>query len=101
MIRVVSHGGGVQTMAMLVLAAQGTIDYRTFLFANVGDDSEDKRTLAYYREIAVPYAASHDIELVELHKMHQGPDRNALWPADDGRHTLDSDPGAHVERCFT
>jgi hypothetical protein len=38
--RVVSYGGGVQSNALLVLAAQGRIDYRTFLFANVGDDSE-------------------------------------------------------------
>ena len=27
-LRVVSHGGGVQTTAMLVLAATGRIDYR-------------------------------------------------------------------------
>src|ERR671910_1536926 len=38
--RVVSYGGGVQSNALLELAAQGRIDYRTFLFANVGDDSE-------------------------------------------------------------
>jgi hypothetical protein len=38
--RVVSYDGGVQSNALLVLAAQGRIDYRTFLFANVGDDSE-------------------------------------------------------------
>jgi hypothetical protein len=66
--RVVSHGGGVQTTAMLVLAAQGKLDYQTFLFANVGDDSEHPGTLRYLREIAMPYAAEHGIEIHELHR---------------------------------
>jgi hypothetical protein len=38
-LRVVAHGGGKQTTAVLVLAATGRLDYKTFLFANVGDDS--------------------------------------------------------------
>jgi len=67
-LRVVSHGGGVQTTAMLVLAAQGRIDYHTFLFANVGDDSEHPGTLRYLREIAMPYADAHGITIHELHK---------------------------------
>ncbi|MBO0839122.1 MAG: phosphoadenosine phosphosulfate reductase, partial [Actinobacteria bacterium] len=76
-LRVVSHGGGVQTTAMLVLAAQGRIDYQTFLFANVGDDSEHPGTLRYLREIAMPYAAEHGITIHELSKIrvrgdHQG-----------------------------
>ncbi len=49
-LRVCSYGGGVQPTALLVLAAQGTIDYRTFLFCNVGDDSEHPATLCYVRE---------------------------------------------------
>jgi hypothetical protein len=32
MIRVFSYGGGVQSTAALVLAAQGVIDYHTFLW---------------------------------------------------------------------
>jgi hypothetical protein len=67
--RVVSYGGGVQSNALLVLAAQGRIDYRTFLFANVGDDSEHPATLRYVRDVAMPYAAAHGIELHELHKL--------------------------------
>ncbi|WP_256918783.1 hypothetical protein [Streptomyces hilarionis] len=35
-----SFSGGVQSMAAMVLAATGELDYRTFLMANVGDDSE-------------------------------------------------------------
>lgn len=67
-LRVVSHGGGVQTTALLVLAAQGRIDYQTFLFANVGDDSEHPHSLRYVREIAMPYAAKHGIDLIELRR---------------------------------
>lgn len=65
-LRVVSYGGGVQSTALLVLAAQGYIPHKTFLFANVGDDSEHPSTLRYVREIAFDYAALHGIELHEL-----------------------------------
>lgn len=63
-----SYGGGVQSTALLVLAAQGLIQSRTFLFANVGDDSEEQETLDYVREVAMPYAAEHGIALRELVK---------------------------------
>lgn len=74
-LRAVSHGGGHQTTAMLVLAARGEIDFDLFLFANVGDDSEDPDTLSYMSEVAVPFAAEHGIEIVELRKTrHKKPD---------------------------
>src|SRR5947209_1941983 len=50
MLKVFSFGGGVQSTAALVLAARGEIDYQTFLFANVGGDSENPETLRYVRE---------------------------------------------------
>lgn len=62
-IRAVSYGGGVQSTALLVLAAQGRIDFDLFLMANVGDDSEHPATLEYVRNVAVPYAEKHGIEL--------------------------------------
>lgn len=65
-IKAVSYGGGVQSTALLVLAARGEIDFRTFLFANVGDDSEHPATLEYIREIAAPYAARAGLEVHEL-----------------------------------
>lgn len=68
MIRSVSYGGGVQSTALLVLAARRVIDFPLFLFANVGDDSEHPATLRYVREVAKPYADEHGIELVELHR---------------------------------
>ncbi|MEU4590017.1 phosphoadenosine phosphosulfate reductase [Micromonospora aurantiaca (nom. illeg.)] len=46
-LRAFSYGGGIQSTASLVLAARGVISFRTFLFANVGDDSEDPETLTY------------------------------------------------------
>jgi hypothetical protein len=70
-LRVISYGGGVQSTALLVLAATRRIDFDVFLFANVGDDSEDPATLAYVDRHAKPYAAAHGIELHELRKVCQ------------------------------
>lgn len=70
-VRAFSYGGGQQSVAALVLAATGRIDFRTFLFANVGDDSEQPETLRYAEEYAKPYAAKHGLELVELHRTGQ------------------------------
>lgn len=68
-LRVVSYGGGVQSTALLVLAAQGYVDFPTFLFCNVGDDSEHPDTLAHVREVAFDYAAQHGIRMEELHRV--------------------------------
>ncbi|MFG2716889.1 phosphoadenosine phosphosulfate reductase [Streptomyces sp. NPDC048416] len=67
-MKVISYGGGVQSTALLVLAAQGRIDYSTFLFANVGDDSEHPATLAYIRDIAVPFASNAGLQLHHLRR---------------------------------
>jgi 3'-phosphoadenosine 5'-phosphosulfate sulfotransferase (PAPS reductase)/FAD synthetase len=67
-VRAISYGGGVQSTALLVLAAQGEIDYPVALFANTGDDSEHPATIRYLREVATPYADAHGIELVELQR---------------------------------
>ncbi|MFJ1865495.1 phosphoadenosine phosphosulfate reductase [Streptomyces sp. NPDC088097] len=68
-LRSISYGGGVQSTALLVLAATGRIDFRTFLMANVGDDSENPATMRYLDEHARPYAAEHGIELVLLDRV--------------------------------
>lgn len=65
-IRSFSYGGGVQSTAALVLAAQGKIDFTLFLFSNVGDDSEYPATLKYVNDIAMPYAKANGIDLREL-----------------------------------
>lgn len=68
-MRSFSYGGGVQSTAALVLAAQGRIEFPLFLFANVGDDSEHPKTLAYVENYARPFAAEHGIELVTLERV--------------------------------
>lgn len=68
-LRTVSYGGGVQSTALLVLAAQGYIDAPTFLFANVGEQAEHPDTLRYVRDVAFDYAAAHGIEVHELHRV--------------------------------
>lgn len=77
-IRTVSYGGGVQSTALLVLAAERRIDYPLFLFSNVGDDSEHPATLVYVRDVAMPYAERHGIELAELRKRPKGSERTLL-----------------------
>ena len=71
MIRSFSFGGGRQSTAALVLAAQGVPELagRVFLFANVGEDSERAETLRYVEEYAKPFAADHGIEFHELRKV--------------------------------
>lgn len=67
-LHTISYGGGVQSNALLALAAQGRIEFRTFLFANVGADSENPATLEYVHDVAMPFARQHGIELVELQR---------------------------------
>ncbi len=71
-VKVFSYGGGVQSTAALVLAAQDKIDYRTFLFCNVGDDSENPETLEYVEQVAKPFALANGIDLIELQKTRFG-----------------------------
>jgi hypothetical protein len=52
----------------LVLVSQGQIDYQTFLFSNVGAESENPATLAYLHEVAIPYAKRHGLEIIGLVK---------------------------------
>ncbi|OQO90132.1 phosphoadenosine phosphosulfate reductase [Saccharomonospora piscinae] len=75
---VISYGGGVQSTAMLVLAAQGKLNIDAALFANVGDDSEDPRSLRYVREVAKPYAAAHGIPVHELHRTTRDGTRDTI-----------------------
>ncbi|MFB7269632.1 phosphoadenosine phosphosulfate reductase [Streptomyces sp. NPDC056244] len=70
-MKVISYGGGVQSTALLVLAAHREIDYPTFLFANVGNDSEHPATLAYIREVASPYANRAGIDLHQLNRVRR------------------------------
>ena len=66
-----SCGGGVQSTACLVLAAQGKIPYRTFIFANVGVKAESPATIKYIKEVLKPYAKLHGIEWIEVNKVNR------------------------------
>lgn len=64
---VISYGGGVQSSALIVLAATGELpEFQTALFANVGDDSEHPATLRYVREVMTPWAAARGVTVHEL-----------------------------------
>lgn len=78
-IRSISYGGGVQSTALLVLAAQRRIDFPLFLMANVGEDSEHPDTLAYVRTVAMPYAEKHGVELVMLDRIKRDGSVETLW----------------------
>lgn len=78
-IRAVSYGGGVQSTALLVLAATGRLEADVFVFANVGDDSENPATLDYVRGVAMPYAEANSVELVERRRiLRTGVERTLL-----------------------
>ncbi len=79
MLKVFSYGGGVQSTSALVLAAQGKIDYRTFLFCNVGADSENPATLEYVERVASPFAAQHGLELIELQKVRRNGEIDTVY----------------------
>lgn len=75
-LRGINYGGGVQSTAMIVLAAQHQIDdsmggpVTDAVFANTGDDSEDPRTLTYVRNIMTPWAAAHGITVHEARRTY-------------------------------
>lgn len=70
----ISYGGGVQSTALVVLAALRDPDFESVmggrvtsaLFANVGDDSEHPRTLPFVRDVVTPWAAERDVWVREL-----------------------------------
>ncbi|SFW12726.1 phosphoadenosine phosphosulfate reductase [Amycolatopsis australiensis] len=78
-LSVISYGGGVQSTAMLVLAAQGHILIDAALFANVGDDSEHPATLRYVRDVAEPWATKHGLALHVLDRVKRDGTTETLW----------------------
>jgi hypothetical protein len=79
-VRVFSFGGGVQSTAVLVLQAMGQLcqPYDYFIFANVGEDSENPATLEYIQKYTLPFAKRHNIPLIEVRKtIHKKPE--TLW----------------------
>lgn len=67
-LTIISYGGGVQSTAMLVLAAQGKlgVDVDAAVFANTGDDSEHPATLDFIRDYARPFAEAAGIPIHQV-----------------------------------
>ena len=99
----VSYGGGVQSTALLVMAARGMIPYPLFIFANTGEDSEHPDSIAYVREIAIPYGAEHGIEVVEVRKDGPTLRQTAMGEAQAGKFPLPfyGEPGNPMSRACT
>lgn len=86
-LRTISYGGGVQSTAMVVLAATrdpafekamgGPVD--AALFSNVGDDSEHPATVAYVRDVVQPWAADRGLPVHELHRQLRDGTTETLW----------------------
>lgn len=72
-LRIYSDGAGTQSVAVMVLQAQGRLPepYDVFVFANVGEDSENPDTLAYRREYVLPFADRHGLNIVEVQKTYK------------------------------
>lgn len=75
----ISYGGGVQSTALLVLAKRGIIPFSTFLFCNVGDDSEHPATLEYVDKVAIPYARDNGIDMQVLDRVRRDGTTETLW----------------------
>lgn len=80
-ITAISYGGGVQSTAMVILAARGELGYpaEVALFANVGDDSEHPGTLTFVRDVMIPWAAERGFPIHELSRVKRTGDVETLW----------------------
>ena len=78
-LRVISYGGGVQSTAMVIMAATGNPEFEkacggpidAALFSNVGDDSEHPATLEYVRNVMVPWCEEQNFQLEILEKVRR------------------------------
>lgn len=65
-LRAISYGGGRQSTALVVLAAQGVIDFPLAIFSNVGDRAENPETIRYVGQHVVPWLRDQaNVELVQ------------------------------------
>jgi len=80
-----SYGGGVQSNALLVLAAAGEVPIDALYFANVGADSENPATLRYVEEIASPFAEKHGIPFREVQVTKRSGELDTLLQAIERR----------------
>jgi hypothetical protein len=67
-LKLFSFGGGVQSHAVLLMQIKGLVNYDAFIFANVGNDSESPKTIAYMDEVTRPLCEKYGINLIEVQK---------------------------------
>jgi hypothetical protein len=79
-MRVISYGGGVQSTALVVLAATGRLGHvDAALYCNVGDDSEHPATNVYVRDVATPWAAERGFTVHTLDRVKRDGTVETLW----------------------
>ncbi len=60
-MKVLSLGAGVNSTALLVLKAQGKVDFDIAIFADTG--GEQPETYQYLKEVIIPFCKKHNIDL--------------------------------------
>ena len=86
-VATISYGGGVQSTALLVLAANRDPEFEEVMggpvtdavFANVGDDSEHPATLEFVRNVATPWAAERGVTVHEVSRVRRDGTVETLW----------------------
>ena len=86
-MRIISYGGGVQSTAMVIMAATRNPEFEAAcggpidaaLFSNVGDDSEHPATLDYVRNVIQPWAAEHDLPVEILTRQDKNGNERTLY----------------------
>jgi len=86
-LRFISYGGGVQSTALLVLAATRDPRFEDVMggqvtdavFANVGDDSEHPDAMRWIRDIATPWAAERGVTVHEVAKARRDGSTETLF----------------------
>ena len=61
----------MQSTACLILAAEGKIPYKRFVFANVGEESENPLTLEYIKTYSKPFAEANGLILDEIYRVRE------------------------------
>ncbi|MER6942532.1 phosphoadenosine phosphosulfate reductase [Nonomuraea sp. NPDC000554] len=80
-LSVFSFGGGRQSVAALVLAAQGKlpVHFDHWVFSNVGDDSEHPGTIAYFHNVVLPFADKHHLDVRMIRKVGRDGEVKTLY----------------------
>lgn len=76
-LRVLSLGAGVNSTALLVLKAQGKIDFDFAIFADTGN--ENPETYEYLENVIKPYCKQNDIDLEIIHRELNNGENLKAW----------------------